>query len=108
VNILNLPGWEVTGHTQTKTDYRIEAVYTPEPSACPECSTLFDRLYRHGKREQEQLLGGECSNCGCEIECKRSEAKGSTDPGEQQGDLYLDCPTKGCNSRIWLHEKRTR
>lgn len=53
VNILNLPGWEVTGHTQTKTDYRIEAVYTPEPTACPECSTLFDRLYRHGKREQE-------------------------------------------------------
>lgn len=53
MNILNLPGWEVTGHTQTKTDYRIEAVYTPEPSACPECSTLFDRLYRHGKREQE-------------------------------------------------------
>lgn len=53
MNILNLPGWEVTGHTQTKTDYRIEAVYTPEPTACPECSTLFDRLYRHGKREQE-------------------------------------------------------
>ena len=53
MNILNLPGWEVTGHTRTKTDYRIEAVYTPEPTACPECSTLFDRLYRHGKREQE-------------------------------------------------------
>lgn len=53
MNLLNLPGWDVTGHADTKTDYRIDAVYTREPVACPECSTLFDRLYRHGKRVQE-------------------------------------------------------
>lgn len=65
------------------------------------------KIVKVGRLPQEQLLKGECSNCGCEIECKRSEAKSAPDPREK-GDLYLDCPTKGCNSMIWLHEKRTR
>lgn len=53
VNILNLPGWEVTGHTRTPTECRIEATYTRVPTACPACRSLFDRLHRHGKRVQE-------------------------------------------------------
>lgn len=52
MNILNLPGWEVTGHSETGTDYRIEATYTVAPANCPHCNGLFDKLYRHGVREQ--------------------------------------------------------
>lgn len=52
MNILNLPGWEVTGHSETGSDYRIEAAYTVAPANCPHCAGLFDKLYRHGVREQ--------------------------------------------------------
>lgn len=52
MNILNLPSWEVTGHTETSTDYRIEATYMVAPANCLHCNGLFDKLYRHGVREQ--------------------------------------------------------
>lgn len=55
MNILNMPGWKATGHTETKDEYRIEAVYEFDPAGCPKCQTLFDgnKLYRHGVQRQE-------------------------------------------------------
>lgn len=53
MNILNLRGWEVTDSQEDERDYHIHAKYTPEPTGCPNCKSLFDKLYRHGTRPQE-------------------------------------------------------
>lgn len=53
---LNLPGWDVLSVKQGVHDYRVEARYTAEPTACPHCyaqADLFEGVfYRHGAKEQ--------------------------------------------------------
>lgn len=55
MNILNLPDWNVTEVEDSARDYRVHAIYGPEPSSCIHCGkgTLFaGKLYKHGTREQ--------------------------------------------------------
>jgi transposase len=55
VNILNLPGWTVTDVKTGANDYRVEATYDTEPTACPHCASqgrMFGAIYRHGGKAQ--------------------------------------------------------
>jgi transposase len=48
-DILNLPGWKVTGQQQYQDDFEIQAEYTIKPDTCQKCGTV-GRLYKHGNK----------------------------------------------------------
>lgn len=48
-DILQLPGWEVTGTRLDGTEYVIEATYKPIALACQKCGVVGN-LYRHGTK----------------------------------------------------------
>ena len=53
MNLINLPGWTVTGVKTNKDDYCVSATYdSGDAPACEKCSTLFAKVYRHGSRQQ--------------------------------------------------------
>ena len=49
---LGLPHWEVVSVEETTDGYRVDAIYTEEPTRCPHCHRQAPMLYRHGKRQQ--------------------------------------------------------
>lgn len=53
-DILDLPGWEVTGSRQEDGEYIITAKHLPQPAACMKCGVI-GRLYRHGTRTIRHL-----------------------------------------------------
>lgn len=49
MDILDLPGWTVTGLTSADGEYDLKASYDVEPDACIKCGVV-GRLYRHGTK----------------------------------------------------------
>jgi transposase len=73
VNLINMPGWTVTGTKTNKDDYCVSATYdsggTP---SCAKCSTLFSKVYRHGSRQQTIMdLPAHGKRVGIELNRKR-------------------------------------
>lgn len=81
MNLLNLPGWTVTGVKTNKDDYCVSATFeeVADFNSCPKCQTLFGKMYRHGSRQQFVMdlpshgkrmgidltrLRYRCTNCG--------------------------------------------
>lgn len=53
MNLINMPGWTVTGVRTNKDDYCVSATYdSGDTPSCEKCSTLFAKVYRHGSRQQ--------------------------------------------------------
>ena len=48
-DILDLPGWEVTGKSQDDEGYVIEAIFLTQPTACQKCGVI-GALYRYGPK----------------------------------------------------------
>lgn len=51
------------------------------------------------------VFRGSCFQCGCEVECEKSEVKRSESDGPNRpGSEYVDCPTRGCTGMIFVKE----
>lgn len=48
-DILDLPGWKVTGTRREDGEYLIDAEYTIQPDSCQKCGVVGN-LYRHGTK----------------------------------------------------------
>lgn len=106
MNILNLRGWEVTDSQEDERDYHIHAKYTSEPTGCPHCKSLFDKLYRHGTRPQELAdlpahgkrvtirltrTRYRCQSCGKTFLQPLPDVDKARDGRDMRGVVVLDC-----------------
>ena len=68
------------------------------------------KVIKPGIPKSETLMGGTCTSCGCEIECKLHEADHNCGYSQLCGvneDFYtVKCPTDGCNRKIYVVPKR--
>lgn len=58
------------------------------------------RIIKPGTAPADRLLQGECKQCGCQVECKRSETRDSED--QREPGRYVKCPTVRCSGIIWF------
>lgn len=62
------------------------------------------RVVKPGSLSHRKMYGT-CRECGCEVaDVEATEAKWMNDdrPGGGTGCLYIDCPTPGCNTNLYL------
>lgn len=61
------------------------------------------KILTKGVLPEKTVMGGQCLNCKCVIECEKGEAKYTSDCRNE--DYWsVPCPTHGCKSTIYLHE----
>ena len=55
------------------------------------------KIIKHGKDLSKKKLRGECTNCGCKVECVKAETKTLIDRDTQSGmaTQYVRCPDCG-------------
>lgn len=56
-------------------------------------------IIEEGQLPDEQIHEGRCTNCGCKVSFKRSEATFHTSPRNEEW-LAVKCPTINCRSDI--------
>ncbi len=61
------------------------------------------RVVRAGKLP-ETIMSGTCVHCGCIVEAEVKEA-GRVEEYKKTR-YYIECPTDGCERRIWLDPKK--
>lgn len=56
----------------------------------------------------ETFYTGECSFCGCIVECKREDHKAGWTPSRHKNSvIQVDCPTENCNYTIRCRVKKS-
>jgi hypothetical protein len=63
------------------------------------------KIIKPGNLEKsKKWMRGNCTDCGCIIECEQKEAKIDYDPRDNYSCFYYKCPT--CGYAISLQDKK--